>query len=272
MRKFTLVAWLCFAELGLVRAATLEPATCSAWDDYVDSALSQMQQRLAPGASFLWIDEAPERLARVRMGETVVAPVGRQNPKKVPNGLIHDWIGAVFIPGATLDQVLRTSRDYARYKDWYQPGVVDSKPLESQGDRDRYWMLLMNRSLLLRTAFETEYDVRYSRPDAHRAYSIARSTHVHEVEDYSSSEERLLPEGTGRGIIWRLFGVTRYLERDGGVYVEFEAIGVSRDVPVSVRWFVDPLVRRVARSSLVTSLEQTEKAVTHQGEIAKNTH
>ena len=272
MRRLALVAWLGFG-FASAPAATLLPATCNAWDDYIDSALLQMRQRLDAGAAFLWIDEAPERLARVKMGEIVVSPVGPQNPKKVPNGLIHDWIGAVFIPGTTMDDVLHISRDYARYRDWYQPAVADSKSLDAQEDKDRYWMLLMNRSVLVRTAFETEYEVHYVRLNARRAYSIAHTTHVHEVQDYGSDEQSLLPEGTGRGIIWRLFSITRYLERDGGVYVEFEAMGLSRDIPVSVRWFVDPLVRRVARSSLATSLQQTQKAVSHQGElVSKDIH
>jgi hypothetical protein len=79
-----------------------------------------------------------------------------------------------------------------------------------------------------------------------------------------------LPVGEGRGIIWNLAGITRYLERDGGVYLEFEAMGLSRDIPASVRWFVEPMVRRLSRASLVTSLEQTEKAVRVHTEVARS--
>jgi hypothetical protein len=80
----------------------------------------------------------------------------------------------------------------------------------------------------------------------------------------------MLQEGQGHGIIWRLLGITRYVERDGGVYVELEAIGLSRDIPASVRWLVDPIVRRVSRSSLSTSLLQTENAVRDRAELAKS--
>lgn len=58
------------------------------------------------------------------------------------------------------------------------------------------------------------------------------------------------------------------MERDGGVYVEFEAIGLSRDIPASMRWLIDPIVRRVSRRSLLTSLQQTEKAVRLRTELA----
>jgi len=49
---------------------------------------------------------------------------------------------------------------------------------------------------------------------------------------------------------WRLVTIARYMERDGGVYLEIEAIGLSRDIPGSVRWFVEPIVRNVSRQSL----------------------
>ena len=106
--------------------------------------------------------------------------------------------------------------------------------------------------------------------DGRRAYSIARSTRIQEIQDYGASTERLVPEGQGRGILWRLFAITRYLERDGGVYIEFEAIGLSRDIPVSVRWLVEPMVRRVSRCSLATSLEETENTIRTRAEVARS--
>jgi hypothetical protein len=76
--------------------------------------------------------------------------------------------------------------------------------------------------------------------------------------------------GIGDGRSWktRLFGITRYVERDGGVHIELEAIGLSRDIPASLRWLVEPVVRRVSRGSLLTSLQQTENAVRLRVELA----
>jgi hypothetical protein len=50
-------------------------------------------------------------------------------------------------------------------------------------------------------------------------------------------------------------------ERDGGVYAELEAIALSRDIPAAFRLFVTPIVRRVSRDSLATSLHQTKVAI-----------
>jgi hypothetical protein len=220
-----------------------------------------MEERLDAREAFLWVDDAPDRVATVRSGQIIVSAVGRQTPKRVPDGLIHDWIGAVFIPDVTLQQVLHVVRDYARYKDLYQPTVADSKTLPSDESKDRFSMLLIDRSLVAKTALDTDYEVCYRQVDSHRVYSVSRATRIQEIEGYGGPAEHVLPEGEGKGLIWRLFGITRYDERDGGVYVEFEAIGLSRDIPSSLRWLVDPIVRRVSRNSLSTSLKQTAQAV-----------
>ena len=78
---------------GTAGAASLNPETVKAWDAYVQAATQRMQQRLQPGQHFLWTDEEEDRLASVHGGELDIAPVGPQVPKKVPSGLIHDWVG-----------------------------------------------------------------------------------------------------------------------------------------------------------------------------------
>jgi len=249
--------------------AHLQPATAQAWEDYVQSANTRLEERLVPGNTFLWADESPERLARIRTGDVIVSPVG-PNPKKVPSGLIHDWVGTVFVRNISLKEVLFLVRDYGRYKDWYQPGVVDSKVLSTSEGKDRFSMLLINKSVLLKTAFDADYESCYVQVDDRRAYSVSRTTRVQQIEDYGFPSQHVLQEGEGSGIIWRLLAITRYLERDGGVYVEFEAIGLSRDIPLSFRWFVDPIVRRVSRSSLETSLQQTAKAACERVDVGNH--
>lgn len=70
---------------------------------------------------------------------------------------------------------------------------------------------------------------------------------------------------TGRGLIWRVYSISRFEQRDGGVYVELEAIALSRDVPAGLRWAVDPIVRRTSRGSIQVSLQKTREAVVQMG-------
>jgi hypothetical protein len=251
-----------------VNAASLEPTTSKAWEEYIESANMRMEQRLSPGKAFLWVDEVPDRRARVQAGEIIVSPVGPQNPKRVPSGLIHDWVGAVFIAHVKLDDVLQVVRDYARYREVYQPTVIDSKAIATGEAKGRFSMRLVNKSFFRKTALDTDYESCEVHLDDRRVYSVSRTTRIQEIEEYGTPAQRILHEGEGNGIIWRLFGITRYVERDGGVYLELEAIGLSRDIPASLRWLVEPIVRRVSRGSLSTSLRQTENAVRIRVDLA----
>lgn len=242
-------------------AASLQPVTSQAWEEYVRSANQRMEQRLRPGRTFLWLDELPDRLARVRSGEIAVSPVEPENPRRVPSGLIHDWIGAAFIAHARLNDVLQVTRDYARFKDVYRPNVIDSKVIEINQLKDRFSIRLVNRSFFQKTALDADYESCYIPVNDTRGYSVSRTTRVQEIEEFGAPAQRVLQEGEGSGVIWRLFSIARFEERDGGVYLEIEAIALSREIPATLRWIAEPIVRRVARNALFTSLAQTKSAV-----------
>ena len=225
---------------------------------------------------FLWVDELPDRSHSVHDGKILVSPIGQQNPKPVPSGLIHDWIGAAFIPGAELEDVLSAARDYGRYKEFYKPNVIDSKLLGTFGACDKYSMLLANHEIVASTALEGEYEACYHQLDDRRWYSIAHTTRVQEIRRYAEPGAQELPSDQGSGYIWHIYSCARYEERDGGVYVELEAIVLSRDIPIAVRWLVNPIVRRVSKNAMLTSLRQMEEAVDSTAgtanQIAKQSH
>ena len=239
--------------------AELKDETLKTWDAYIQTVNSQMHGRLQ--GPFLWVDEDPDRVTSVRAGKIVVSPVGKKVPKPVPSGLIHDWMGAVFIPDVRLGDVLSAVRDYGHYNEFYKPTVVDAKPLGTEGSCDKYSMRVVNKETVAETALDTEYQACYLQLDELRWYGTAHSTRVQEIRHYGRPDEQELPPNQGSGYIWRLYSIARFEERDGGVYIELEAIALSRDVPVAVRWVVDPIVRRVSRNTLLISLQQMEEAV-----------
>lgn len=267
LRVFGL-AVLGLAIMGATHAAELKPETLNAWDQYVQAADAAMQQRLRAGNRFLWADEAPDRRRQLRAGEILVTSAGDHNPKKVPSGLIHHWVGAAFIPNTKLSSVLGVVRDYGHYKDYYNPSVIDSRTIRQAPEADRFSTLLMNKAMFLKIALENECESSYVQAGPGRWYSIATTVRVQEIEDYGQASEHKLPSGEGSGYIWRLHGITRYEEGDGGVYMEIEAMALSREIPAAMRWAVDPIVRRVSKGSLVTSLRQTQDAVSSSAQIA----
>ncbi len=254
--------WLtAFAFPFEATAASLKSETIAAWNEYLATVNSNLQKRVQPGGSFLWTFENADRATAVRRGEIVVAPSPGHNPAKVPGGLIHHWMGAMFLPGLKLDDVLTVTRDYDHYKEYYRPSVVESKTIARDDANDRFSMLIMNKAFFVKTALDADYHSINVRLDGHRYYNISQTTRVQEIEEYGQSGEHRIPEGEGGGYIWKLFSIARLDQRDGGVYVEIEAVALSRDIPAAARFFVDPIVRRVSRYSLLTSLEQTEKAL-----------
>ena len=61
--------------------------------------------------------------------------------------------------------------------------------------------------------------------------------------------------------MWRLNSFWRYEERDGGVYVECEAISLTRDVPSGLGWLINPIIRNLPKESLVNLLNATRQAL-----------
>jgi hypothetical protein len=262
IRKPYVGAVLILLQCGPVAGAiTLQPETLAAWDSYLKVANAAMQDRLKPGAHFLWLDEDPNRAQTIRTKGAYIKPISPEIPLKVPSGLIHDWLGVGFVPNATIQDILSIVRDYARYHDIYRPGVIESAFLSSDGMKDVFSMRLVNRSVVAKTALDTEGEASYFQVDDHRWYGVSNTIHIHEIDKFGTPEQRTLPEDQGTGLIWRLASITRLEERDGGVYAELEAIALSRDIPAAFRLFVTPIVRRVSRDSLATSLHQTKVAI-----------
>jgi hypothetical protein len=259
--RLTIIALEAILGFGLLHAAELQPAAKADWEAYVRAADLRMQSRLAAGR-FLWVDEAPDRDVRVRNGDILVAPGMENGMRSVRNGLIHHWVAAAFIPHAKLADVLRVAHDYTNYKRYYRPDVIDSRLLSYTGDEQNFSMRSLHRVLFITAALESEFAAHDFRVVPTRWYTVADSTRVQEVDNCGRPNEHLLPPDRGRGFIWRLHTITRYEERGGGVYVEMEAIALSRDIPAALRWLVNPAVARFSQNELMTSLRQTREAVT----------
>jgi hypothetical protein len=265
---FLAAALLILAASLKSKGAELSPATLKAWDAYVQAQNARVAE-YSTATPFLWSDQSPERLRHLHQGEAVIAPFG-ENPHKVPHGLIHHWIGAVFLPGARLDDVLSVVRDYGKYKDIYAPNVIESRVFRQTDTEDTFSLRMLNKAVVAKFALDTEFQNTFRRLDQNKWYNVSYTTRVREVENYGLADEHEAPANTGRGLIWRLYGISRFEQRDGGVYVELEAVALSRDVPGALRWVVDPIVRRTSKSAMRVSLQETEGAVLETTRIAKN--
>jgi hypothetical protein len=137
MTPLALAAMLLFQA----RAADLQPRTAEAFDRYVREA----EARMDAARSFLWADESPDRARRVRQGEVVAEPFTGKPDVSVGGGLVHDWIGVVFIPGATVDYTIARLGDYNGHKDIFKPEVIDSRTLSHSGNDYLVYLRLVKK-------------------------------------------------------------------------------------------------------------------------------
>jgi hypothetical protein len=255
-KRIAIAALLAAAGPQCVLAAELKPQTAAAFDRYVQQA----EQRMDGRKSFLWAGESAARARRVRQGEIVVDPATGTTETPVIGGLVHDWVGAVFIPGATLEKTLAAGQDYNRHKDIYRPEVIDSRMLARTGNDFRVYLRFLKKKVVT-VVLDTEHEVHYEPVDRTRWRSRSRSTKIAEVKNAGQRNERELPTGTGAGYLWRLNSYWRFEERDGGTWVECEAISLTRDVPTGLGWLIEPIIRSLPMESLASTLRETRAAL-----------
>jgi len=247
---------LAAALLFPLKATELQQRTVQAFDDYI----RQAEARMDAAKTFLWADESPDRARRVRQGEIVAQPFTGKADVSAAGGLIHDWIGVVFIPGATVDHTITRLKDYDGHKDIFKPEVLDSRTLSHSGNDYLVYFRLVKKKVVT-VVLNTEFDVRYTQVDATHWRSVSRSRKVAEVQHAGKPDERELPPGTGGGYLWKLNSYWRFVERDGGTYVECEAISLTRDVPAGLGWLIEPIIRNLPKESLVNMLGAAQKSL-----------
>lgn len=246
-----------FLTAPLACAAHLTPQTAAAFDRYIELTEAQRKADLSTDR-FLRLTSQPDWKTKVHNGLVRIEPGATlDNGKKIAisDGMIQHWIGAMFIPGVTVQQVTAILRDYPNYKNFYKPEVIESKQISRQGDEYDVFLRLYKKRILT-VILNTNYHVRYAMVDPHRADVISHSTRITEVKDGTEQ-----PAGDDTGFLWRLNTYWRFEQADGGVYAECEAISLSRDVPGFLSWMIKGFVEKFPKDSMLNTLRGTKSAV-----------
>jgi hypothetical protein len=254
IRSFTV--FLVAASLGC--AAELKPAAVQAFDRYVRDTEVRLAAEKAP---FLWAEGSAERLSHLKEGQILAEPRTGKTSESVPGALIHDWIGAIFIPGATVEKTLAVMQDYDHHKEIYPNEVMDSKLLAHNGDDFKFYRLRRLDKGRIKAVLRTEFDAHYQRLDDVRWLNQTRSTLIAEVENPGKPNQHELPPGKDQGYLWRLNGYWRMEQRDNGVYLECEAISLTRSIPIGLGWIFEGSMRDLEQETMQATLQRTRDAV-----------
>jgi hypothetical protein len=251
-------------------AADLKPRTTEAFDEYVTATEARMGEELKAG-SFLYLDhlsskpsvEMRDGYARLKRGEILIERLETKLDGKevrVPDGMVHHWVALAFIPGANLAQIVAVAQDYSHRAELYKPEVIAAHVIAHQGDDYKIFMRLYQKRFAT-VVFNTEYAIHWGRVDENRLYSKSISTHVAEVKDPGDPDGPEIPVGHGNGFLWRVNTYWRFEQKDGGVYLQCEALSLSRDIPFGLAWLIKPLVNKIPRQSLDRALGRTREVV-----------
>jgi hypothetical protein len=272
--KSLIVSALCFALLAAATEtgsgagfSSLRQGTIRAFESYVAKTEAQNAETLRTGP-FLWVDslqgkDRSEADAKLKRGEAVLrrlsvkADGGNVN---VPGGMIHDWEGIVFIPGATVDDVLKVLQDYDHQATYYAPDVERSRTESRDGDNFRIF-LRFRRKKIITVVLNTEHQVTYYRDSPLRAYSRSSAFRIAQVQDPGGSHEKERTPGEDDGFLWRMETWWRMEERDGGVYVQNQVVSLTRDIPTGLGWLIEPFITNIPKETLNFTMQATRKAV-----------
>jgi hypothetical protein len=176
--------------------------------------------------------------------------------------LIHHWVGALWIPGATLAQTLALVQAYDRHVQVYSPFELRSQILEHQGN-DFKVLIRYLRKKVITVVLDTVFQIDFHTLDATHAWSHGRTQSVREIKNHDTPSEYSFPEGEGGGYMWGMSTDWRFVERDGGTYVQSESISLTTRVPAGLTWLIEPFIKSVPRESLEEILKDTRKGVLH---------
>jgi hypothetical protein len=240
--------------LVTVPFAHLTPEATAAFDRYVEQAEATMHSGTVRDPAL----QGGE--ARIQGGEPRIQAVEAARDVNAPGAMIQDWVGSMFMPGVTLAQVQAVLRDYADYRNFYRPKVIESQELAHAGDEYDVLLRLYEKHILT-IVLNSTYHVRYEMPDSNHLIVISRSTHIGEVKDPGKSYAEEVPPGADSGFLWRLNSYWHFEAADGGVYARCEAISLSRDVPAGLAWMLKGFTENFPKESMVNTLRGTRAAI-----------
>jgi len=268
MRRKLTIAICIVVSAAAVLAAELKPATSAAFERYARLTEQRIEAEVERPRDFLWIDTLPhsrrsEVATGLQQGGVIIERLQtRDGPQEidVPDGLIHHWVGTVFVPRVGVKKAVRLMQDYDRHATYFAPAIARSKLLERNGDRFRVELRFHVKKIITVT-MDTENSAEFFYPSADRAHSRLRSTRVTEIADAGTPQERKKPAGEENGFMWNLNTYWRFAERNGGTYIQCESLTLTRDVPFALAWIIRPIITQMPKESLTFTLAKARQAL-----------
>jgi hypothetical protein len=241
------------------------PAALAAFNAYTERVESRLNQQHRSPGTFIVLPAADRggKATRLKRGEFVVERLTPSSGADVSGSLLHHWRGTAFVPGAKARDFERLTQDFKAYPQHFAPQVLQARLIARSGDRMQAWMRVRQQHVIP-VVMDTSYDITYGRLDSQHGYSSSRSTQIAEIDSPGTSSERALNADEEHGFLWRLNTYWTYEEKDGGLYLQIEAVSLTRSIPHGLGWAIQPYAESIPRDSLEFTLRSTCNALRKQ--------
>lgn len=262
MTRWVIVALVSGLACSSASAADVTETAIRGYDEYFATARKEFVARATGDVP----DRRAERDAPSGSGG-LVRPGSGDGILSKPDSLVHHWRGAIFLPGVSLDQVIAISQAYAEYPRIFKP-IQAATVLPASGDGFHVLFRMKSSAGGLSATLDLRTRIQWVRVDEGHAYVVSASEQIREVANAGRPSEHLLPEGHDSGYLWRAASMTRFVAGDGGVWMVMETVGLSRPFPPLLGWVIEPIARRLGRSSVEDSMNQFAQAVRGRSKLA----
>ena len=238
------------------------PEAVAAFNAYASTVESRLAQQHRSDGTFLAAAAfgPANETARLRGGEYIVERLTPAAGAEVSGSLLHHWRGTAFVPGAKAADFERLMQNFQAYPQHFSPQVLQAALIAHSSDRMQASMRVRQKHILT-AVLDTTYDITYGQLDKQHGYSVSRSTRIAEINSPGTASERALNASEEHGYLWRLNTYWSYEEKDGGLYLQIEAISLTRSIPHGLGWVIRPYIESIPRESLEFTLRSTCNAL-----------
>jgi hypothetical protein len=243
-------------------AAEPSPAATATYNAYI----AKVEARLKQQHQSTCVTLEHEDLALLRSGQPVVEQITPTGIGKLPGALLYHWRGTAFVPGAHAADFERVMKDYAAYPQTFSPQMLLAHVLSHNGDHYQVTMRVRQKHILT-AVLDITYDVTFGHGGsdggngAASGYTDSRSTHIAEIDQAGTPQERVLSTDDEHGYLWRQNNYWSYMEKDGGLYIQIESISMSRSFPAALGWAIGSFAKSIPRETLDFTLGAMTKAL-----------
>ena len=226
--RIQVLCLLAAAVLG--RAGELKPETTAAWDRYIK--LTEAEFAARSPQNFLWVDSHQKEKTQVWLSQNVMTTretLDHGEKIEVPDAVIQHWFGAVYLETATFDRLRDTLLDFANYKNWFGPQVIDSRVDKRDGDTFNFFLRL-NKKQLTQVVLNADFKAGFVALDPRHGTVSVRSMRIGETLHPRNKKtyDQEVSADDENGYLWRLNIYWRFETSDVGEYLEMDLITLAR--------------------------------------------